>query len=124
LRHHTSLDKSTQAGFVANIVLNGLGFVNQQLYLASRFFQNKPNHQLITSGIEAKHLHDDMLGRAAAQPANRHVITTMEIVFCMSKFSKFLRPPFPASSCGYLFLWAIDRLDNRRQTARMSSHMG
>jgi hypothetical protein len=109
LRHHTSLDKSTQAGFVANIVLNGLGFVNQQLYLASRFFQNKPTHQLITSGIEAKHLQDDMLGRAAAQPANRRVIATMKIVFCMSKFPKFLRPPFPASSCGHLFVFMGNR---------------
>lgn len=83
--------------------------MNQQLYLASRFFQNKPTHQLITSGIEAKHLHDDMLGRAAAQPAIRHVITTMKIVFCMSKFSKFLRPPFPASTCGHLFVFMGNR---------------
>jgi Domain of unknown function (DUF4277) len=94
---------------VKPIVLNGLGFVNQQLYLVSRFFQNKPIHQLITSGIEAKHLHDDMLGRAAAQPANRHVITTMKIVFCMSKLSKFSRPPFPASSCGHLFVFTGNR---------------
>jgi hypothetical protein len=75
----------------------------------SRFFQNKSTHQLITSGIEAKHLHDDMLGRAAAQPVNRHVITTMKIVFCMSKLSKFLRPPFPASSCGHLFVFMGNR---------------
>jgi hypothetical protein len=50
-----------------------------------------------------------MLGRAAAQPVNRHVITTMKIVFCMSKLSKFLRPPFPASSCGHLFVFMGNR---------------
>ena len=46
------------------MVLNGLGFVNQQLYLVPLFFQNKPTHRLIAPGIEAQHLHDDTLGRA------------------------------------------------------------
>jgi hypothetical protein len=108
-RQNPEMRIMTIGNAVKAIVLNGLGFVNQQLYLVSRFFQNKPTHQLITSGIEAKHPHDDMLGRAAAQPANRHVITTMKIVFCMSKLSKFLRPPFPASSCGHLFVFMGNR---------------
>lgn len=46
-------------------VLNGLGFVNQQLYLVPRFFQDKPLARLFAPLlIEAKHLHDDTLGRA------------------------------------------------------------
>ena len=32
---------------VKAMVLNGLGFVNQQLYLVPMFFQNKPTHRLI-----------------------------------------------------------------------------
>jgi len=108
-RQNPEMRIMTIGNMVKAIVLNGPGFVNQQLYLASRFFQNKPTHQRITPGIETKHLHDDTLGRAAAQPANRHVITTMKIVFCMSKFSKFLRPPFPASSCGHLFVFMGNR---------------
>jgi transposase len=54
----------TVGNAVKAMVLNGLGFVNQQLYLVPRFFQNKPTHRLITPGLEAKHLHDDTLGRA------------------------------------------------------------
>ena len=46
------------------MVLNGLGFVNQQLYLVPHFFQNKPLPRLIAPGIEARHLNDDTLGRA------------------------------------------------------------
>jgi transposase len=46
------------------MVLNGLGFINQQLYLVPHFFQNKPISRLIAPGIQASHLNDDTLGRA------------------------------------------------------------
>jgi transposase len=49
---------------VKAMVLNGLGFVNHQLYLVPRFFQNKPTQRLVAPGIEAGHLNDDALGRA------------------------------------------------------------
>src|SRR5215475_3735488 len=49
---------------VKAMVLNGLGFVNQQLYLVPSFFDNKPLERLIGPEIEAAHLHDDVLGRA------------------------------------------------------------
>jgi transposase len=49
---------------VKAMVLNGLGFANQRLYLVPLFFQHKPTHRLIAPGIEAQHLHDDTLGRA------------------------------------------------------------
>lgn len=49
---------------VKAMVLNGLGFVNQQLYLVPSFFQTKPTDRLIGPGITAPHLNDDVLGRA------------------------------------------------------------
>jgi transposase len=49
---------------VKAMVLNGLGFVNQQLYLVPHFFQNKPLSRLIAPGIQASHRNDDTLGRA------------------------------------------------------------
>ena len=48
---------------VKAMVLNGLGFINQQLYLVPHFFQNKPLSRLIAPGIQASHLNDDTLGR-------------------------------------------------------------
>jgi transposase len=38
---------------VKAMVLNGLGFVNQQLYLVPHFFQHKPLPRLIAPGLEA-----------------------------------------------------------------------
>src|SRR5438128_9327769 len=68
------IDKATQqnpemrlvtAGHaVKAMALNGLGFVNQQLYLVPHFFQNKPTSRLIAPAIQASHLNDDTLGRA------------------------------------------------------------
>jgi transposase len=49
---------------VKAMVLNGLGFVNQQLSLVPHFFQNKPLSRLIAPGMQASHLNDDTLGRA------------------------------------------------------------
>jgi len=49
---------------VKAMIICGLGFTNHRLYLASHFYNNKPTEQLIGAGIEAKHLNDDVLGRA------------------------------------------------------------
>jgi hypothetical protein len=49
---------------VKAMVLNGLGFRNQQLSLVPHFFQNKPRARLMAPGMQASHLHDDPLGRA------------------------------------------------------------
>ena len=35
---------------VKAMVLNGLGFIKQALYLVPRFFQNKPTNRLISPG--------------------------------------------------------------------------
>lgn len=61
----TSADQHVSTGqAVVAMLLNGLGFVNQRLYLVSRFFEDKPVERLIGPGIEASHLNDDRLGRA------------------------------------------------------------
>lgn len=48
---------------VCAMVLNGLGFVNQRLYLVPEFFSNKPVERLLGAGITADQLNDDTLGR-------------------------------------------------------------
>jgi transposase len=49
---------------VKAMVLNGLGFINQTLYLVPRFFQNKPTSRLISPRVAPAQLNDDALGRA------------------------------------------------------------
>ena len=45
------------------MVLNGLGLINQALYLVPRFFQNKPTFRLISPRVAPEQLNDDALGR-------------------------------------------------------------
>jgi transposase len=64
MQHNPETRIVTVGNAVKAMVLNGLGFMNQQLYLVPKFFQNKPTQRLIAPGIDAQHLHDDTLGRA------------------------------------------------------------
>lgn len=48
---------------VCAMILNGLGFVNQRLYLVPDFFRNKPVELLLGEGVTAEQLNDDTLGR-------------------------------------------------------------
>lgn len=46
------------------MVINGLGFVNQRLYLFPEFFNGKPVDRLIGEGITAEDLNEHVCGRA------------------------------------------------------------
>lgn len=46
------------------LLLNGLGYVNQRLYLVSAFFADKPIAHLLGSQVQACQLNDDALGRS------------------------------------------------------------
>jgi transposase len=64
-QHNPDTRLVTAGHAVHAMVLNGLGCVNQQRYLVPRFFQDKPRSRLVAPWlIDAKHLHDDTLGRA------------------------------------------------------------
>jgi len=59
-----SSDKIVSHGeSVLAMLLNGLGFVNQPLYLSPKFFSDKPVDKLINPHLKAEHLNDDCLGR-------------------------------------------------------------
>lgn len=66
--HATQQDPETRdltvGEAVKAMVLNGLGFINQALYLVPRFFQNKPTYRLISPRVAPEQLNDDALGRA------------------------------------------------------------
>jgi transposase len=45
------------------MIINGLGFTQNPIYLSPTFFEGKDTSALIGEGIEAKHLNDDVHGR-------------------------------------------------------------
>ena len=58
-RHH----KLSHSQVLKAMVLNGLGFVGQRLYLFPSFFENLPTDKLLGEGVVAADLNDDVLGR-------------------------------------------------------------
>jgi transposase len=48
---------------VAAMILNGLGFIDDRLYLFPQFLQNKPVDRLFHQGVSADDFNDDALGR-------------------------------------------------------------
>lgn len=58
-----SREKINCGEVVKAIILNGLGFVAQPLYLFSIFFKDKAVEHLLGEGIKAEELNDDRLGR-------------------------------------------------------------
>jgi transposase len=62
-----SLDKGakvTMGQRVAAMILNGLGFIDDRLYLFPEFLANKPIDRLLGEGLVAEDFNDDVLGRA------------------------------------------------------------
>jgi transposase len=76
-KRHISVGQAVKA-----MVLNGLGFVNQNLYLIPHFFQNKPIDRLMGEGITAEQLNDDVLGRALDRLFERDVTCLYHQIGC------------------------------------------
>ena len=56
-------EKVNSGEVVKAIILNGLGFVSQPLYLFPKFFEDKAIEHLFGQGIKAEDFNDDKLGR-------------------------------------------------------------
>ena len=54
---------------VAAMILNGLGFTNQALYLVSHFFSNKPVDRLLGDHLKGEYFNDDALSASLDQIA-------------------------------------------------------
>lgn len=55
--------KVTMGQRVASMILNGLGFMDNRLYMFPEFMENKPVERLLGKGVSAEHFNDDALGR-------------------------------------------------------------
>jgi transposase len=55
--------KVTMGQRVAAMILNGLGFINDRLYMFPGFLENKPVDRLFGSHVKGEYFNDDSLGR-------------------------------------------------------------
>jgi transposase len=64
MRQNPEMRDRTVGEAVKAMVLNGLGCINQALYLVPRFFHHKPTYRLVSPRVTPAQLNDDALGRA------------------------------------------------------------
>lgn len=55
--------KATMGQRVAAMILNGLGFINNRLYIFPEFLEHKPVERLLGKGLKHEYFNDDSLGR-------------------------------------------------------------
>jgi len=55
--------KTTNGQRASAMILNGLGFIDDRLYLFPKFLENKPVEKLLGEGLCAENFNDDALGR-------------------------------------------------------------
>ncbi len=55
--------KTTMGQRVSAMIMNGLGFIDDRLYMFPKFLSNKPVEKLIGAGVSAEDFNDDALGR-------------------------------------------------------------
>jgi transposase len=55
--------KTTMGQRVAAMIFNGLGFIDDRLYMFPEFLHNKPVDRLFTGNVKAENFNDDALGR-------------------------------------------------------------
>jgi transposase len=63
-RQNPEMRDRTVGEAVNAMVLNGLGCINQALYLVPRCFHHKPTDRLVSPHVTPAQLNDDALGRA------------------------------------------------------------
>ena len=59
----TKTAKTSYGQRVTAMLLNGLGFMDDRLYLFPKFLENKPVNKLFGSNLKAEDFNDDALGR-------------------------------------------------------------
>ena len=55
--------KTTMGQRVAAMIFNGLGFIDDRLYMFPQFLENKPVDRLFEGAVKAEYFNDDALGR-------------------------------------------------------------
>jgi transposase len=87
--------KTTMGQRVAAMIFNGLGFIDDRLYMFPEFLDNKPVDRLFKGDVKAEHFNDDALGRCL-DAINAYGVTKFfsEIAFMIGIEQKLLGRTF------------------------------
>ncbi|MFB2891805.1 IS1634 family transposase [Aerosakkonemataceae cyanobacterium BLCC-F50] len=81
-------EKVSSGHVVKAMILNGLGFVSQPLYMFPKFFENIACEHLIETGVKPEYLNDDKLGRIMDKLFSKG-LDTIFLVIALNAAKKF-----------------------------------
>lgn len=81
-------EKVSAGQVVKAMILNGLGFVSQPLYMFPKFFENIACEHLIGTGVKPEYLNDDKLGRIMDKLFSKG-LDTIFLVIALNAAKKF-----------------------------------
>lgn len=81
-------EKVSPGHVVKAMILNGLGFVSQPLYMFPKFFENIACEHLIGTGVKPEYLNDDKLGRIMDKLFSKG-LDTIFLVIALNAAKKF-----------------------------------
>ncbi|MFB2838342.1 IS1634 family transposase [Floridanema evergladense] len=81
-------EKVSPGQVVKAMILNGLGFVSQPLYMFPKFFENIACEHLIGTGVKPEYLNDDKLGRIMDKLFSKG-LDTIFLVIALNAAKKF-----------------------------------
>ena len=73
---------------VKAILINGLGFISQPLYLFPKFFEDKATEHLLGNGILPEHLNDYKIGRVMDKLYN-HGLSKLFLLIALTAAKKY-----------------------------------
>jgi len=81
-------EKVSPGHVVKAMILNGLGFVSQPLYMFPKFFENIACEHLIGAGVKPEYLNDDKLGRVMDKLFSKG-LDTIFLIIALNAAKKF-----------------------------------
>ena len=95
---------------VKAMILNGLGFMDDRLYMFEKFLNNKPVDRLFDKETKAEHFNDDALGRCLDAIADYGVTKFFtEVSFSIGKKQKLIGRTIRGDLSNSSRIWGVPR---------------
>lgn len=116
--------KTTMGQRVAAMIFNGLGFIDDRLYMFPQFLDNKPIDRMFKGKVKAEYFNDDALGRCL-DAINEYGVTKLfsEVAFMIGVEQKLIGRTFNIDTTSLMVYGEYEESDATEETiSTMSFH--
>jgi transposase len=109
--------KTTMGQRVAAMIFNGLGFIDDRLYMFPQFLDNKPIDRMFKGKVKAEYFNDDALGRCL-DAINEYGVTKLfsEVAFMIGVEQKLIGRTFNIDTTSLMVYGEYEESDATEET--------